>query len=643
MKSIRENRRAILLGVFLISCLNACSETLSIDTDGKQWYGNGSVKFSYPHGVYSNTIALEMKSDNGGVIHYSLDGNTPTIDSPIYTTPLQIDNTTIIRALEEVGGALLSNTTTVTYIYPESVVKQPNEIEGYPQTWGPYATIADTAIADYGMDPELVENAFRYQKVIDSFSDLPIVSLVTDISHLFNKSEDPEEGGIYIYTGAPRGSGIGRGWERPVSIELFGGLQHHDLTTTCAIRIHGGHSRIPEKNPKHSFRLKFKSDYGPSKLQYPVFEGDDKNIEYNSLVLRCFFNNSWTCWDESAARAQYTRDMWVRMMQRNLGWEYVKGLYAHVFINGLYWGIYNITEHIDEHFAKNHFGGKKSDYDVLKVEELDNYAVVASSGDLVAYNELLLLCDNAYQNDIYYRIQGKDPNGSINPAFEPLLNIDEFIDYMLINQYAGNSDWDFHNWNAVRKRGGDGFHFICWDAENIFEEVEYNNLNNNNDKCPSRVFQGLIQNEVFRQKYSERALALFSTDGCLSETKVVAVWDSLFCQIENAIYAEAARWGDYRHNVHSYGGVYLPVFTVEETYMAERNRLLTDYFPFRGEVLQSQLKEKGWLSSTTGILANKQLTNTNVVYDLSGLQHDETSRSQKKGVIIRNGRKEATR
>jgi len=209
---------------------------------------------------------------------------------------------------------------------------------------------------------------------------------------------------------------------------------------------------------------------------------------------------------------------------------------------------------------------------------------------------------------------------------------------MLINQYAGNSDWDFHNWNAVRKRGGNGFHFICWDAENIFEEVDYNNLNNNNDKCPSRVFQGLIQNEAFRQKYSERALALFSTDGCLSETNVVAVWDSLFCQIENAIYAEAARWGDYRHNVHSYGGVYLPVFTVEETYMAERDRLLTDFFPFRGDVLQSQLKEKGWLSSTTGILANKPLTNTNVVYDLSGRQLDETSRMQKKGVIIRNGR-----
>ena len=109
MKAIRENRRAILLGVFLISCLTAYSETLSIDIDGKQWYGSNGVKFSYPHGVYTDAIQIEMKSDNGGIIHYSLDGNTPTIDSPVYKTPLQIENTTIIRASEEVGGGTFFN------------------------------------------------------------------------------------------------------------------------------------------------------------------------------------------------------------------------------------------------------------------------------------------------------------------------------------------------------------------------------------------------------------------------------------------------------------------------------------------------------------------------------------------------------
>lgn len=167
------------------------------------------------------------------------------------------------------------------------------------------------------MDPELLNYPDRCQKIVQSFYDIPILSLVTDIDNFFNKTEDPEKGGIYIYTGSPVGNGAGRGWERPACIELFGGSQQHDLETTCAIRIHGGHSRLPEKNPKHSFRLKFKSAYGPSKLNYPVF-GDAYETEFNSLVLRCFFGNSWTEWG-SGKRAQYTRDLWVRMMQKKLG------------------------------------------------------------------------------------------------------------------------------------------------------------------------------------------------------------------------------------------------------------------------------------------------------------------------------------
>lgn len=528
----------------------------------------------------------------------------PTINSPVYNSPLQVEANTVIRAVEEVGGALWESSSTVTYIFPEAVLYQPNCIEGYPEKWGPYATIADTAIADYGMDPDLPNNNYRRQRVIDSFNDIPIVSLVSDIDNFFGKSEDPDKGGIYIYTGSPLGNGQGRGWERPVCLELFGGPQGHDLETTCAIKIHGGHSRLPEKNPKHSFRLKFKGEYGPTKLNYPIFGGDN-DAEYNSLVLRCFFNNSWTSWG-SGARAQYTRDMWARATQHELGEENVKGLYVHVFINGIYWGIYNIAEHIDEHFAKTHFGGKKSDMDIIKVEEMENEAIIASYGDIIAYDELLALSENAYQNDIYYRIEGKDSNGNESSLYEPLLNTDTFIDYMLINQYAGNIDWDYHNWYAVRKRGGDGFHFICWDTEYIMEDVNDNNLINNYDRCPSRIFQGLMKNEIFRKKYLDRAKNQLESDGILSETRVVAVWDSLYHIIDNAIFAEAARWGDYRHNVHSYR-VEQPVFDVENTYMTERRRLIDSYFPKRSNYLMELINKQDWFSVYNNI--NKQNDN----------------------------------
>lgn len=165
MKTFRKYRRGLLLLLFSISCSIACSETLSVDvTEDKLWYGEGCVQFSCPHGVYKEALLVEMKPRNGGVIHYTLDGNTPTIYSPSYYNPLLINSTVIIRALEEVDGVLSSIPSTITYIYPESVVIQPNEIEGYPQKWGPYATVADTAIADYGMDPDLRNDIIKKKK-----------------------------------------------------------------------------------------------------------------------------------------------------------------------------------------------------------------------------------------------------------------------------------------------------------------------------------------------------------------------------------------------------------------------------------------------------------------------------------------------
>jgi hypothetical protein len=70
---------------------------------------------------------------------------------------------------------------------------------------------------------------------------------------------------------------------------------------------------------------------------------------------------------------------------------------------------------------------------------------------------------------------------------------------------------------------------------------------------------------------------------------VVSLWDSLYHTIDKALYLEAARWGDHRRDVRPQGTVYggstgsNRVFTVDDAYMTERNRLLSTYFPYRSE------------------------------------------------------------
>ncbi len=108
--------------------------------------------------------------------------------------------------------------------------------------------------------------------VKDALLDLPVISLVTDKGYLFSKNVDQQNGGIYIYTGVAQG--VGYGWERPVSFEYFSAGDTGSFQVDCGLQIQGGEGRRPEKSPKHSFRLVFKNEYGPTKLRYPFF-GDD--------------------------------------------------------------------------------------------------------------------------------------------------------------------------------------------------------------------------------------------------------------------------------------------------------------------------------------------------------------------------------
>lgn len=275
--------------------------------------------------------------------------------------------------------------------------------------------------------------------------------------------------------------------------------------------------------------------------------------------------------------------------------------------------------------------------DVIKVEETEKDAIIAENGDLELYNTLLSLAEQAQNNNVYHQIAGEDEKVVRNPQVEPYLNVDEFIDYMLINQYVGNTDWDYHNWYAIRKRGGDGFHFVCWDSEEIMGDVQDNVTSNDYEGCPSRIFQGLMKNDIFKQKYQARARQMLEDGGLLSERKVVAVWDSLYHVIENAVYAEAARWGDYRNKVHSYR-VELPVFSVEETYMTERNRMLTEYFPNRSNIVIGQLREKGWYHETNNIKSVRANATEGVTYNLSGSPVN-ANHIKRGDIVIKDGRK----
>ena len=563
------------------------------------------LTFSQPHGFceapFSLTIDVTGNAlPEGAVIRYTLDGSVPTLTSKVYTQPLDISTTTILRAAAFSSIARLTTITTATWIFAEAVLKQSDHPEGYPEEWGKYSQINGTAKADYGMDPEMTNDPVLAPKIIEGLKSLPVLSIVTDKNNLFSHENDEETGGIYIFTGPPVGDATGHGWTRAASVELMGGTMQHDLTIDCGLRLHGGHGRLAEKNPKHSFRLVFKSEYGPKSLDYPLY-GAEEPKKFDQLVLRCHFGNSWQHWDSgNRQRAQYTRD------DPNLRpplWDSLNEAKTQML-----WGL--------------------SQADVVKIAEDGGNHHEASEGTLDAWNQMIDLSKQASKAKNYQQLQA-------------LLDIDNFIDYMLINQYAGNTDWAHHNWYAILRRGtgSQGFRFLCWDSEVIFENVYESVLEKNNVSAyPTGLFQNLLKNDDFADRYGRRARELLSDNGLLGPESVVETWDSLYHVISKAIYAEAARWGDYRRYIHQYKskGKY---YTVDDYYMAERNRLLNEYFPYRSAFVLADIQRL----VPSGIQPVAAPEADNRLFNLQGqqVQHPSTGLRNRlsTGIYIRDGKK----
>ncbi len=598
-------------------------------------------QFDKPHGLYDDgpiTVAIRSASSSH-VIRYTLDGSEPTAASMRYEEPLTFNSTTLLRAVEVDADTVCSPVTTASYIFVSSVLSQPNEPEGYPTIWGRYTQFSGSAKADYEMDPEMTGAEELRPRIVQGLKDLPILSIVTNKDYLFSHVNDADKGGIYIFTGPPVGDATGHGWTRPASVEFFCPTSE-GFSATCGLRLHGGHGRLAEKNPKHSFRLVFKEEYGLKTLSFPLF-GEHEPQQFDQLVLRCHFGNSWQHWkDSNRDKAQYTRDVWARHMQRRLGHTSVNALYVNLFLNGMYWGLYNIAERVDDRFGKDHLGGEKTDIDVIKIEEEGGNHIEASEGDLDAWNEMLTNVEQVRNtprdNTAYYRLQGMNARGERDDSTPPLLDIDNFIDYMLINQYAGNTDWDHHNWYAIRRKGTEsqGFRFLCWDTEAIFEDVNDNLLALNKGwGNPTGLFQSLLQNELFASRYLRRARQLLADDGPLGEQSVVELWDSLYHTISSALYCEAARWGDYRRDVHRYqSGASL--YTVDGNYQQERSRLLMHYFPTRSRTVLNAIESLGIRDGVTSLSPSPKNKDSHY-HNLGG----QRVRAPHKGIYMRNGRK----
>ncbi|MHC4581840.1 MAG: CotH kinase family protein, partial [Planctomycetota bacterium] len=572
----------------------------STPTPGRQNDGGylGKVdapKFSHKRGFYDRAFTVTLATETeDAVIYYTLDGQEPYTlggrkpSGILYQGPILINRTTPLRAKAIKVGYMPSRITTHTYIFLSDVKRQSPSGSSPGAGW-PTGS-AGAQVMDYGMDPDVVNDS-RYISLIEpALRAVPSISLVTKLSNLFGASD-----GIYSHP-----SSEGRAWERPASVELLNPDGSDGFQIDAGIRIRGGFSRSTN-NPKHAFRLFFRAEYGESRLRFPLFE-DEGVDEFENVDLRTSQNYSWSFQNDS--QNTMLREVFSRDTQGQMGHPYTRSRYYHLYINGQYWGLYQTQERSEASYAQSYFGGDKEDYDVVKVDRAAGRAMVATDGNLDAFGRLFDATKAGLSNnEAYYRVQGMNPDGTRNANYERLLDVDNLIDFMILEYYTGDRDGPGSRFGNIpnntfciyNRVNPDGFKFFHHDNEHTLgtSRSEVNMVTPfTTAGSQLRYFnphwlheQLAAANADYRMRFADRVQKHFLGDGLLTPGAAQARIRSRADQIELAIVAESARWGDSKRGTP---------FTRDGHWRPEVNRILNSYMPSRTNVVLNQLKSVGW-------------------------------------------------
>ncbi|MCF7958856.1 MAG: CotH kinase family protein, partial [Phycisphaerae bacterium] len=140
-------------------------------------------------------------------------------------------------------------------------------------------------------------------------------------------------------------------------------------------------------------------------------------------------------------------------------------------MNGQYWGIYQTQERSEAAYAETYLGGKSSEYDVVKNDNGFYTPIVATDGNLDAYKDLYDLTMLGFaDNAVYLQAQGLNPDGTKNPTFPKLLDVDNLIDYELIDYFVRENDGPGgptpnNVWGIYNRVNPDGFKWFQHDSE----------------------------------------------------------------------------------------------------------------------------------------------------------------------------------
>ena len=448
------------------------------------------VLFSAPGGCYDSTFTLTLSCiDPSHHIRYTINGNTPTVESPLYEAPMMLDERLY-------SHADIYKTT----ISPPDLVYVPDSVR--------HAIVIRAAV--FSENDQRLSETFTNTYLIHSLGfderNLPVVSICADSLDLFDSIN-----GIFVpgvlwnpndsdHTGNYYQHGIE--WERQINVEYYEPSSSEGINQICGLRTHGNLSR---RHPAKGMKIYARDIYGKKRFQHTFFPNSHMN-SFKRLVLKPF-----------AVFYPYTgtQDYFCNTLAFQVGVDAPLCRPVILFLNGEYWGVYFIQEKIDEHFLEDHHG-----IDVEKCNIIDSWGGNAEQGNNLNFYHMMVWFQNTDLSD----------DAAYNYACS-IIDMNNFIDYYILQTFIGNWDWPGNNMRCWQEGNGP-WRWIFFDGDATLMGYSFDVFENAAVYTPPTtwinfpeaklLFGKLLENNQFKKRFKERARereSILTIGTCISATR----------------------------------------------------------------------------------------------------------------------------
>jgi hypothetical protein len=451
--------------------------------------------FDVQPGRYQGSVTFTLTSTGENeVIRYTTNGSTPTLTSPLYTAPLTLNATTVVRA-----RAFSTN---------------PTVLPGFIET-----------------------NTY----FINENSSLPVFSFAGDanLSQLFGGND---------------------------SLRPLAHFEYFENDGTFIDENSGDfdkHGNDSWSYPQRGVDFVSRDDHGyKRRLEHPFFETSNRT-RFSRLMVKAGASDNYP-FEEGGA---HIRDPFIQTLSQKVGLDLDERSSTHIslFVNGAYWGVYDLRERVDDNDYTDHYYGQDHTFNGSDVylQYIKTWGgTEAEFGNAPAISDWTSLVEYVQDNNMGEAQHFDYVNSQ--------LNINSLIDYFVINSFVVSRDWLNYNtgwWRGLDPSGeAQKWRYTLWDMDAALGH--YTNFTGmpdvsaTADPCQvedlnvgdghTQILRKLIQeNPTARQMYVTRYADLLNTT--LSCENVLQLYDEMIAVIAPEMPRQIARWGgnmqEWQNNV----------------------------------------------------------------------------------------------